>query len=114
MTYSETKNQWARDDPAFVLILTFLLLVASAAYAIAFSENGVLQIIWLIFWTIVVDFVIYGLAISTVYWYLANKFLRSNISPHTVEQSVEWLYAVDVHCNAFFTTFITLYLGIRL
>lgn len=32
---SETKNQWARDDPAFVVICSLLLTVATLAYCAA-------------------------------------------------------------------------------
>ena len=32
---SETKNQWARDDPAFVVILILFLVFATSAYCAA-------------------------------------------------------------------------------
>lgn len=32
---SETKNQWARDDPAFVVIFSLFLVIATAAYCAA-------------------------------------------------------------------------------
>lgn len=32
---SETKNQWARDDPAFVVICSLLLAIATFAYCAA-------------------------------------------------------------------------------
>lgn len=32
---SETKNQWARDDPAFVVICSLLLAVSTVAYCAA-------------------------------------------------------------------------------
>jgi hypothetical protein len=32
---AETKNQWARDDPAFVVICSFLLAVAASAFCAA-------------------------------------------------------------------------------
>ena len=28
---------------------------------------------------------------------------------HTIDQRVEWLYAFDVHCNAYFPMFLALY-----
>ncbi|XP_020702171.1 protein unc-50 homolog [Dendrobium catenatum] len=42
--------------------------------------------------------------------FLTNAYLREE-SPnsHVVEQRVEWLYALDVHCNSFFPAFILLY-----
>jgi len=33
--FSETKNQWARDDPAFVVIFSLFLIVATSAYCVA-------------------------------------------------------------------------------
>jgi len=39
---------------------------------------------------------------------LANKYLRQYNS-HAVEQEVEWLYAFDVHANAFFCSFLVTY-----
>ena len=35
--FAETKNQWARDDPAFVVITSVLVAVASAAYCVAYA-----------------------------------------------------------------------------
>lgn len=36
-------------------------------------------------------------------------YLRETDAPHSVDQDVEWLYAFDVHCNAFFPLFVLLY-----
>ncbi|OMO63276.1 UNC-50 family protein [Corchorus olitorius] len=33
--HKQTKNQWARDDPAFVVICSLLLAVATVAYCAA-------------------------------------------------------------------------------
>ena len=41
--------------------------------------------------------------------YVSNKYLRQYNS-HSVEQEVEWLYAFDVHCNAFLCSFMITYL----
>jgi len=108
--HKQTKNQWARDDPAFVLFLVALLFVASASYAIAFFSSF-LNILWLILWTIFIDFFAWGFLFSTLTWLLCNAFLRVPPSPHLIDQKVEWLYAWDIHCNAFFLTFLTLYFG---
>ena len=42
-----------------------------------------------------------GLAIATIIWYFVNQYMRIQ-RPHSPEQSVEWLYAVDIHFNSFF------------
>ena len=42
--------------------------------------------------------------------YVGNRFLkRKVVHHHTSEQSVEWLYAFDVHCNSFVPMFMLLY-----
>jgi len=38
---AETKNQWARDDPAFVVICSFLLAVAASAFCAAYVPSYV-------------------------------------------------------------------------
>ncbi|KAJ6905847.1 protein unc-50 [Populus alba x Populus x berolinensis] len=41
--HKQTKNQWARDDPAFVVICSLLLVVAAMAYCAAFLTNAYLR-----------------------------------------------------------------------
>eukprot|EP01125_Pyxidicula_operculata_P012711 TRINITY_DN4188_c0_g1_i2.p1 TRINITY_DN4188_c0_g1~~TRINITY_DN4188_c0_g1_i2.p1 ORF type:complete len:209 (+),score=21.57 TRINITY_DN4188_c0_g1_i2:160-786(+) len=107
--HKQTKNQWARDDPAFVAILLWCMLTASVAYCVALSEQKFIQVVQSVFWAVFVDFVLVGALIATVYWWIANRYLRHNEISHTVDQSVEWLYAFDIHCNSFFPLFILLY-----
>ncbi|GKD00343.1 UNC-50 family protein, partial [Tanacetum coccineum] len=33
--HKQTKNQWARDDPAFIVICILLLAVSAVAYSVA-------------------------------------------------------------------------------
>jgi hypothetical protein len=40
--------------------------------------------------------------------FVSNKYLRPNIPGG---QEVEWLYAFDIHCNAYFPLFMLLYVG---
>ncbi len=65
----ETKNQWARDDPAFVAILIFFMSMASLAFAIAFRVNGFMNILKIVFWAVFVDFISIGVLIATIGWY---------------------------------------------
>lgn len=44
-----------------------------------------------------------GLVVATVAWYCVNHSMRIQ-RPHSPEQFVEWLYALDIHFNAFFPT----------
>ena len=55
-----------------------------------------------------VDWLLVGLAIASTTSHIANKYLRQHHA-HSVEQEVEWLYAFDVHTNAFFCSFFITY-----
>jgi hypothetical protein len=106
--HKQTKNQWARDDPAFVVILILFLVFATSAYCAAFGESAAhaaLTITSVVF----VHFLFAGLILATLCWFLTNSYLREEPNSHVVEQRVEWLYAFDVHCNSFFPAFVILY-----
>lgn len=105
----QTKNQWARDDPAFVLICAALLAIAAAAYCLTFG-HGFWRAVVAITSAVLIDFLVIGVAISTAGWYIANRFLKRRTQhQHAVEQRVEWMYAFDVHCNSYFPLFLLLY-----
>lgn len=103
----QTKNQWARDDPAFVVALIFFLSIASFAYGIALqvSTASCFRIVGLF---VGCHFVGFGMVIATVLWFVSNNYLRVK-SFHGVEQQIEWMYAFDIHCNSFFPLFLLLY-----
>mmetsp|Transcript_10534 Transcript_10534/g.19663 ORF Transcript_10534/g.19663 Transcript_10534/m.19663 type:complete len:416 (+) Transcript_10534:119-1366(+) len=165
----QTKNHWARDDPAFVFLQIVLLATASLAYAIAFrSDSLVANFLYFSFHSIFINYFLLGLALSSLARYLANQYLNqtnvmsgsgsasggnssavsigigsgdgdhqggniansssssgtNNITnhnstttmmssrrrtPYHVRQSVEFMYAFDVHCNAFFVLFVFIY-----
>ncbi|RLN87663.1 hypothetical protein BBJ28_00016873 [Nothophytophthora sp. Chile5] len=93
----QTKNRWARDDPAFAAIQFAFLLVATAAWALAFRVSSAAACLSLLFHAVVVEWLGFGLVVQgmgdTLY----------------VEQRVEWQFAFDIHCNAFFILFLFLY-----
>jgi hypothetical protein len=107
----QTKNRWARDDPAFVvltgLLVCFVTLLYCAFYSHALAQTGYVTLC-----AVLVDYVTLGALVATANWFLANRFLRARSANHShaVEQRVEWLFAFDIHVNAFFPTCITLYL----
>jgi hypothetical protein len=106
----QTKNQWARDDPAFVALTIFFLAMASLSYAIAFHGWNFGTILKLVLWSIFVEYLVVGIVIATLGWWLSNKYLRVNGgSVYNVEQTVEWLYAFDIHCNSFFPLYVLIY-----
>jgi len=106
--HKQTKNQWARDDPAFVVVCALLVVMAAAAYCVTYGDN-VWRAILGILSAVLVDFLLLGLIIATAGWFISNRFLRMSARHHQVEQHVEWLYAFDVHCNSFFPLFLLLY-----
>jgi hypothetical protein len=104
----QTKNQWARDDPAFIAILVLFMAVAAIAYSVAFAATSPTTLLRIMFWAAFIEFLGVGLTIATIGWFVANKYLRVQ-SLHAVDQKVEWLYAFDIHCNSFFPLFVILY-----
>ncbi|RUS22351.1 UNC-50 [Endogone sp. FLAS-F59071] len=106
--HKQTKNQWARDDPAFLVILSFLLCLSAIAWGIAYG-HGFLGILRMMFFMVFIDFVLVGAAVASFCWFTSNRFLTHTSSIHSTDQSVEWPYAFDVHCNAFFPLFLVLY-----
>ncbi|KAF3776778.1 unc-50-like protein [Nymphaea thermarum] len=84
--HKQTKNQWARDDPAFVVISILLLIVAASAYCSAY-DTTVAHAVLTVLSVLMFHFLITGVVLATICW----------------------LYAFDVHCNSFFPMFILLY-----
>ncbi|XP_044481065.1 protein unc-50 homolog isoform X1 [Mangifera indica] len=107
--HKQTKNQWARDDPAFVVICSLLLSVATVAYCAVYDHSAT-HAVFVVISVLLFHFLITGAVLATCCWFLTNAYLREE-SPnsHVVEQRVEWLYAFDVHCNAFFPLFVMLH-----
>lgn len=107
--HKQTKNQWARDDPAFVVICSLLLVVATSAYCAAYDHSSA-HAVFVVISVLLFHFLITGIFLATCCWFLTNAYLREEApNSHVVEQRVEWLYAFDVHCNSFFPMFVLLY-----
>ena len=108
---TETKDRWSRDDPAYFALLSLFLVASSTGYCVTFGR-GFGKSVWIVVYVWLVDFVAIGATIATAGWLLSNRVLRKRSLPaHVTEQFVEWLYAFDVHCNAFFPLFLLLHVG---
>ncbi|CAI5743480.1 unnamed protein product [Peronospora destructor] len=110
----QTKNRWARDDPAFAVIQFIFLLTATLAWAIAFHVDNIIRYVSLLFHAVVIEWLSFGLLISTLCWWITNHHLRQRTNHGMgdalyVEQRVEWQFAFDIHCNSFFILFLFLY-----
>jgi len=104
----QTKNQWARDDPAFIVVLVFFLIIASISYGLALQVGGFSAVLRILTLFVGLHFMLIGVIVATFSWFVSNKYLRTK-SFHGVEQRMEWMYAFDIHCNSFFPLFLILY-----
>lgn len=103
----KTKNQWARDDPAFALVQVGFLLVSTAAWGVAVLGHQFTlgRFIYFFLNDLFGYWLFGGILLSGVCASVANQKLMVH-SVHSVAQTVEWLYAFDIHCNGFFVSFL--------
>lgn len=101
----QTKAQFARDDPAFVVLLCFWLCITSAGFAVVL-KLGVGSFLRFLVYTVCVDTLLMGVLVATILWAVTNHYL---VKPTCRDQDVEWGYAFDVHLNAFFPPLIILH-----
>lgn len=109
--HKQTKNKWARDDPSFVILLSLFLTLSALAWGIAYCP-GVVSVLKLVLYMVFVDFFVFGVAIATIGWVLANKFFKKRAESigAVTEADLEWAYCFDVHCNAFLVIWVALYM----
>ncbi|KAK9722272.1 hypothetical protein K7432_002808 [Basidiobolus ranarum] len=105
--HKQTTNRWARQDPAFIILLAGFLSVSGVAYGISYGRSFTAVFI-LILRMVCVDFILAGLCVSILCRLFANRFLKHQ-SIYAVDQSIEWSYAFDIHCNSFLPIFLILY-----
>lgn len=104
--HKETKNQWARDDPAYFVVFSAFLLVSSTAFCVTFA-HGAKHSIANLAYVLIVDFLCINGGIATLCWGIANKWMRKRTAAEG--SAVEWLYAFDVQCNSYFVLFLLLH-----
>jgi len=101
-----TKDQWARDDPSFLILLAIFLLLSSVVFALV-TRIGVVAGIKFVVWVVGVDTIAAGIVVATFFWLMTNKYLMSPTAGRGFD--VEWGYAFDVHLNALFPTILILH-----
>jgi len=99
----ETKSQFARDDPGFLVLLIASLCFTSFGFVFMF-HLGFFQTVYFILYVVFVDFLLAGVISATIMWLISNKFMREPDS-----ENVEWGYSFDVHINAVFPPLIILH-----
>lgn len=102
----QTKNQFARDDPAFIVLLVAILIISSIIFGLVMSLS-IFNLFKFVLWVTFIDCIGVGLMIATVYWSVANRFLLRNPNSN---QDVEWAYCFDVHLNAFLPLLVILHI----
>jgi len=100
----QTKNQFARDDPAFLVLLGIWFIISATGLSLALRLHF-LGFIKFLFWVVFVDCVLVGVVVATLFWLFTNRFMRTSSST----DDVEWGYAFDVHLNAFFPPLLILH-----
>lgn len=65
--FTETKSQFARDDPAFLVLVTCCLCVSTIGFAIVLSLRF-FQFVKLLFYMVFIDYIGMGLLIATIFW----------------------------------------------
>ncbi|EEB96219.1 hypothetical protein MPER_04683, partial [Moniliophthora perniciosa FA553] len=63
--HKQTKNQWARDDPAILVLIGACLGVAAIAWSLVYSYS-IFEAIELVFLMIARDFLLSGIIIATI------------------------------------------------
>ncbi|KAJ8922167.1 hypothetical protein NQ315_004102 [Exocentrus adspersus] len=103
-TRKYTKSQYARDDPAFLVLFSGVLCLSSIGVSFVLNLSFV-QFIKFLFFVVFIDAIGVGLVLATVLWYLTNTFLK----PQNHLQDIEWGFSLDMHFNAFFPPLILLH-----
>ncbi|KAF7323611.1 hypothetical protein MKEN_00581600 [Mycena kentingensis (nom. inval.)] len=140
--HKQTKNTWARDDPAILVLLSACLGVSAIAWSLVYSLS-IFEALELAILMVLRDFLLSGIIISTILWcgkYPARSSFHQPPAqpapslggaryppPIPRHETVEWGcvhclsprssssfppgYTFDVHTNAFFPFYLTLYLA---
>lgn len=106
----QTKNQWARDDPAFLVLEAVAVSVGALAWAVALVQPSLWRYVWAVLYVVVVDWLVVGTAVASLCWHVCNRYLKQH-SLHAVEQDVEWLHAFDIHINAYLCSAAVTFVG---
>ncbi|XP_054167010.1 protein unc-50 homolog [Oppia nitens] len=99
----QTKNQFARDDPAFLVLLFVCFLISATGLSLVLRLHF-LGFVKFLFWVVFVDCILVGAVVATLFWFITNKYMRKSET-----EDIEWGYAFDVHLNAFFPPLVILH-----
>ncbi|EPY31646.1 UNC-50 family protein [Strigomonas culicis] len=98
-----TKNHYYRDDPAFVVLQLFFIVVTVVAYHLSLG-NGFLALLYYIVYDITV-YVITAFIGASVTLVVLTKYMMRDTFVNEARRDIEWQYCFDVHCNGYFVYF---------
>ena len=99
-----TKNHYYRDDPGFIVLQCFFLIVSSVVFGVAL-QSRILHVLYNILYSVAIDYFVVGGIAASATWAYANKFLMTSSHLHEVRREVEWQHSFDIHCNGYFPYF---------
>ena len=72
-----TKGQFARDDPAFLVLLALTFSILTVSFGVM---NGlpILNMLYILLWMVCVDCLATGMLIASFFWAVGNKFLSAH------------------------------------
>lgn len=100
----QTKNQYSRDDPAFLVLLSMWFVVSATGLSLVL-RLPFFAFVKFLFWVVFVDCIGVGLIVATVFWFVSNRYFRDRSN----NEDVEWGFSFDVHLNAFFPPLIIIH-----
>ena len=65
--WSEIKDQWARDDPAFIVVMIYFISAASLAYSITFGFSSLAHFLRLVAGSVLIELLGTGALVATAY-----------------------------------------------
>lgn len=99
-----SKSQYARDDPAFLVLFAASLCITSIGFA-AVLRLTVGQFFKFLLFVVFVDCIGIGVLVASLFWLIANTVLK----PYSSLTDVEWAFSFDIHLNAFYPPLILLH-----
>lgn len=105
-----TKGQFARDDPAFLVLLASTFAITTLLFGLM-VKFPLLDMLYLLLWFVCVDCIAFGVSTATCFWIICNRYFLSH--PRSSGNDVEWGFCFDVHLNSFYPFFFILH-GVQL
>lgn len=101
----QTKNQFARDDPAFLVLLSIWFIISATGLSLVLHLHF-LGFLKFLLWMVFIDCILIGIIVASIFWIVTNRFMKRESHGR---EDVEWGFAFDIHLNAFFPPLLILH-----